>query len=131
MSIENSQAGRHGFDPRRPLQNSYKFRHGRDAPQRPVRTPTIAVRRATRISSPRVVSIRIRLPTVAFGSILRPPDRSPAEPPGTTVVFHQAEKELTSLAVLRYGSGHRKGGLKILSIHIWVGLIDFKNGMTI
>ena len=31
-------------------------------------------------------------------------------------VFHQAEKELTSLPVLRYGSGHRKGRLKILSI---------------
>jgi hypothetical protein len=31
-------------------------------------------------------------------------------------VFHQAEKELTSLPVLRYHSGHRKGRLKILSL---------------
>src|SRR5215470_16112939 len=31
-------------------------------------------------------------------------------------VFHQAERELTPLPVLRYGFGHRKGRLKILSI---------------
>jgi len=31
-------------------------------------------------------------------------------------IFHQAEKELTTLPGLRYGSGHRKGRLKILSI---------------
>jgi Putative transposase len=31
-------------------------------------------------------------------------------------IFHQAEKELTTLPGLRYSSGHRKGRLKILSI---------------
>ena len=31
-------------------------------------------------------------------------------------VFYQSEKELTALTVLRYDSGRRKGGLKILSI---------------
>jgi hypothetical protein len=30
------------------------------------------------------------------------------EPPGTTVGFHQAENELTTHSVLRYGSGHSK-----------------------
>ena len=29
--------------------------------------------------------------------------------------FQEAEKELTALPVLSYGSGHKKGGLKILS----------------
>jgi hypothetical protein len=42
----------------------------------------------------------------------------PAGPTGylEPAEIHQAEKELTTLAVLRYGSGHRKGRLKILSI---------------
>jgi hypothetical protein len=31
-------------------------------------------------------------------------------------IFHQAEKELTTLPGLRYSSGHKKGRLKILSI---------------
>src|SRR5262249_61750320 len=31
-------------------------------------------------------------------------------------IFHQAEKELTTLPGLRYSSGHRKGRLKILSM---------------
>jgi Patatin-like phospholipase len=36
--------------------------------------------------------------------------------PGQQWIFHQAEEELTSLPVVRYSSGHRKGRLKILSI---------------
>ena len=36
-------------------------------------------------------------------------------------IFHQAEKELTTLPGLRYSSGHRKGRLKILSIR-WAEL---------
>jgi len=31
-------------------------------------------------------------------------------------IFHQAEKQLTTLPGLRYGSGHRKGRLKILIV---------------
>src|SRR5215813_2388334 len=40
-------------------------------------------------------------------------------------IFHQAEKELTTLPGLRYSSGHRKGRLKILSIlaHVQTVLI--------
>src|SRR5262245_65734039 len=40
-------------------------------------------------------------------------------------IFHQAEKELTTLSGLRYSSGHRKGRLKILSIlaHVQTVLI--------
>jgi hypothetical protein len=44
-----------------------------------------------------------------------PPDRRPAEPPGTKVGFSSTTNEnLTSLPVLRYSSDHRKGRLKIL-----------------
>src|SRR5262245_65730917 len=42
-------------------------------------------------------------------------------------MFHQAEKELTTLPGLRYSSGHRKGRLKILSLR-WAELQQATSG---
>src|SRR5439155_21608816 len=78
-----------------------------------------AYRPAPRRVSPRVESIyskRYEKPKTACQR--KPLAPLPIAPrptrPAQKWVFQKAEKELTSLAVVRYGSGHRKGRLKIL-----------------
>jgi hypothetical protein len=66
------------------------------------------------------------------GAFRAPPDRSPAEPePYNSGFFIKHKRELTTLPVLRYSLGHRKGSFKNPILYFLAALIPTYGTYTV